>query len=362
MAGPGRTPRRRTVDPADQLKPLPYQPTPSDVFLAASTGSVHAGVFGRLGRDQQHVTRHMLNPPATGLAAGNSYVTSDARGLANAARPGSGMGGTSFRDTGPGNESPYGSVSGVQVRQVRSRRELLTSRYSYTDAFQHGQGIARDRHLIENQGKSASSNREQATGGNPNPQKDGPPRPAWKMLNRTFSKTYGNDTTRGLDNGQFHAKTTVMGSDRIFPLGEQGTEWVRRYGGTPFLTEHRPYGKRGGYDGGPQPRVKADPGGPYRFNTLLAQGDPGDGPQKIYGGLPWGLHTPTVPPVQVTKGVINQRFGQVKPVWNVRPSNSKTAGQSWSQSMVTLSGAQAVKLETVAPIRQPGLNARWLGQ
>ena len=94
---------------------------------------------------------------------------------------------------------------------------------------------------------------------------------------------------------------------------------------------------------------------------LLQVGAPGDGPQKVYGGLPWGLHSPTLNTRQGMQSLIRSRIGQVKPVWNVRPQNSKTAGQSWSQSMVSLSGQQAVKLKATAPIRQPGMNSRWLG-
>jgi hypothetical protein len=183
---------------------------------------------------------------------------------------------------------------------------------------------------------------------------------AYRMFNRTLSHMYGTNSTRFLDNGQFHAAT--MAGTRKFPLGTQGQEWANVYGGTQGLANYRPYGERGSrFAGAPQPTVRADPGGPYRFGTLIEQGDPKDGPQKVYGGLPWGLHSPTVPPVQVTKGVLAKRFGQVKPVWNIRPQNSKRAGQSWSQSMVSLSGHQAVQLQSTPPIRQPGMNSRWLG-
>jgi hypothetical protein len=185
------------------------------------------------------------------------------------------------------------------------------------------------------------------------------------MFNRTLSYMYGADNTRGLDNGEFHSAvytTGVNGGQRKFPLGTQGQEYSVRFGGTPGLANFRPYGTRGGYNSGaPLPTVYAQPGGPVRFHTLLQQGAPGDGPQKVYGGLPWGLHSPTLPPQQNNQSVARYRLDQVKPVWNVRPLNSKTAGQSWSQQMVSLSGQQAVKLQSTKPIRQPGLNSRWLG-
>ena len=355
-----RSARRRLQSQAVlQRETQPYQNTPSDVFLADSMPQAAAGIYARMGKGAQSGKNYTTASP-TALAYGNFVVTSDKRGQGAAAYPGHGQGGPNLQDLGPVNESPYGNVSGQQVRRVHEKPETLSSRYSYTDAFQHGRSIARDRHIIENQGRVTSSANNQRTGANPNPEADGPPRPAWKMFNRSLSFMSGQDSTRNLDNGQYHAAT--MAGTRKFPLGEQGTQWSKVWGGTPGLAWFRPYGTRGGFSNqAPVPTVRADPGGPVRFGTLLQIGDPGDGPQKVYGGLPWGLHTPTVPPIQVTKGPITNRFRQVKPVWNVRPQNSHTAGQSWSQSMVSLSGAQAVKLGATPPIRQPGMNARWLG-
>jgi hypothetical protein len=350
-------PRRRLQTKAEQVQAQNYQPTPSDVFLATSMPLVSAGCFARMGKGAAPLPRPSVAAPVTAVAYGNSVVTSDNRGTP-AAQPGKGMG-FPFHNTSPFDESPYGSVSGIQLRHIDTPKEELSSRYSRTDAFQHGRLIAHDRHIIENQGRVTSSNRQQQTGGSPNPEKDGPPRPAWKMFNRTLSHQIGDDSTRNLDNGQYHAAT--MAGTRKFPLATQGDEWSKVYGGTPYLAMYRPYGSRKGVIGGPVPRVKAEPGGPVRFGTLIQEGDPGDGPQKVYGGLPWGLHSPTLPPVQNTNAVVGNRFKQVKPVWNVRPNNSKSAGQSWSQSMVSLTGKQAVKLGATQPIRQPGLNSRWLG-
>ena len=360
MAGPTRAARRRNQSAVQSIESRPYQPTPSDVFLASSMPLASASIYGRMGKGPAP-GMHAVAAPTTAAAYGNSVVTTDERGgYATTPTGGGGMGtGKWGFDNGPENQSPYGSVSGQQVRHIDTPPEGVSGRYSRTAAFQHGGLIARDRHIIENQGRTTSSDKEKKTGGSPNPQKDGPPRPAWKMFNRTLSHQIGVDSTTNLDNGQYHAAT--MAGGRKFPLATQGQEWSIRYGGTPFLAQYRPYGSRKGYQGGPQPRVKADPGGPYRFNTLLQEGEPGDGPQKVYGGLPWGLHSVTVPPVQQTKPMIQARFKQVKPVWNVRPNNSKRAGQSWSQSMVSLTGQQAVKLSTTEPIRQPGLNSRWLG-
>ena len=355
-----RSPRRRIAQQQEAaVNSKAYQPTPSDIFLASSMPMACAGIYGRMGKGGIPA-RGSAGAAPSALAYGNSVVTSDQRGSALASYPGRGQNGPAISELGPSVESPYGSVSGQQIRAVRTPPTMLNRGVYGGEEYQHGDLIARDRHIIANSGRTTSSNREQATGGNPNPEKDGPARPAWKMFNRTLSFQQGTDSTRFLDNGQYHAAT--MAGARKFPLGEQGTEWSKVWGGTPGLANYRPYGSRSGYGpGAPLPTVRADPGGPYRFNTLLQQGAAGDGPQKIYGGLPWGLHSPTVPPVQVTKGVLGNRFSQVKPVWNIRPQNSKTAGQSWSQSMVSLTGQQAVKLTATPPIRQPGMNARYLG-
>lgn len=348
-------PRRRLLQKVNQIEARPTQPTPSAVYLEAAMPLVPGDMYGRMGKGAT-ATRRFIGAPATSPAAGNSVITSDARGN-RADGPGKGMGGHTLYDMGPDNASPWPHAQVFTPGSLNS-----AGKHARTDAFQWGRLIAHDRHIIANQGRTTSSNRNLATGANPNPEKDGPPRPTWKMFNRTLSHMHGASDTRFLDNGQFHSAVIVPGRNRKFPLGKQGDEWTLRYGGTPYLADHRPYGKRGGYDSGaPLPTVRADPGGPYRFGTLLQVGAPGDGPQKVYGGLPWGLHSPTLPARQASQSLIRSRLGQVKPVWNVRPLNSKRAGQSWSQSMVSLSGQQAVKLASTPPIRQPGLNSRWLG-
>lgn len=347
--------RRRFEQKVNQIQAQPEVITPSAQFMANATPQVPGAIMGRMGRGfpQQN---HQVNAPQTALAAGNWKVTSDARG-APAAYPKGGGGNAALYDLSPGNASPFPHAQVFTPASLDS-----AGAHARTDAFQHGRLIAHDRHIIANQGRTTSSNRQQATGGSPNPEASGPPRPTWKMFNRTLSHQIGVDSTRGLDNGQYHASVIVPGRNRKFPLATQGQEWSIRYGGTPYLAEHRPYGKRGGFDdGAPLPTVRAMAGGPYRVRTLLQVGAPGDGPQKVYGGLPWGLHSPTLPQRQGMQSLIRSRLGQVKPVWNVRPLNNKTAGQSWSQSMVSLSGQQAVKLKSTPPIRQPGLNARWLG-
>ena len=331
----------------NQVQNQPTQITPSAWLIGIAAPMVPGDVYWRMGKGAVR-GRTNINAPETALAAGNSVVTSDPRGSV-AQQPGQGAG------MGIANESPFPSRTVLTPHSLDS-----AGQHARTSAFQHGRLIARDRHIISNQGTTSSSANQQKTGGSPNPEADGPPRPGWKMVNRSISFQNGTDSTRNLDNHDYHAQ--VMAGLKPFPLATQGQEWSIVYGGTPYLANYRPYGTRGGFSpAAPLPTVRAESGGPYRPRTLLQVGDPGDGPQKIYGGLPWGLHSPTLPAREQSQSLIRSRLGQVKPVWNIRPQNSKNAGQSWSQSMVSLSGKQAVKLRSTPPIRQPGMNSRWLG-
>lgn len=346
MAVPTRQARRKLAVQRRQVEAQPQQVTPSDVFLAFSRPSATQAMLGRM---RPHFA------PQTGYAYGNSGISSDARASAPAAQPGKGGQASYTSGNNIGDASPYPGPG----RPVRTPPSMLNLR-AYTPQFQHGRGIARDRHIIGNRGMTQSSDRQQATGGSPNPEKDGPARPAWLMFNRTLSWQIGTDSTRNLDGGQFHAK--VMAGEETFPLGTQGDRWSIVYGGTPGLTQYRRYGERGSsFAGAPQPTVYAAPGGPQKFGTLVQQGDAADGPQKVYPGLPWGLHTSTVPSRTVTASTLQSRFNQVRPVQQNRPLNNKSAGQSYNQQVVTLTGHQPVRIGTLHGGRQPGLNARYLG-
>lgn len=331
----------------NQIQNQPTVITGSMELIGMAAPMVPGDVYWRMGKGAIR-GRTIIDAPVTAVAHGNTVVKSDPRGQ-QAAQPGKGAG------YGINNRSPYPSPLVFTPHSLDS-----AGMHARTAAFQHGRLIARDRHILGNQGRTTSSANRQMTGSNPNPEADGPARPGYKMVNRSISFQNGVDSTRNLDNHDYHA--VIMAGNRPFPLATQGQEWSVRNGGTPFLANFRPYGTRGGFsDAAPLPTVRAEAGGPYRVRTLLQLGDPGDGPQKIYGGLPWGLHSPTLPGKEQTQTLIRSRLHQVKPVWNIRPQNNKNAGQSWSQSMVSLSGKQAVKLASAEPIRQPGMNSRWLG-
>lgn len=352
MPGPRR--RRNALAQAEfsqkvnQIQQQPTVITPSAYLIGIAAPMVPGDVYWRMGKGAVR-GRTAIDAGATAVAYGNSVVTSDPRGdtAAYPAFPGAGF--------GIANESPFPSRAVFTPHSLDS-----AGMHARTAAFQHGRGIARDRMIQANRGTTTSSANEQRTGGTPNPEADGPARPAFKMVNRSISFQNGTDSTRNLDNHDYHAQ--IMAGNKPFPLATQGQEWTVVNGGTPYLANFRPYGTRGGFSSAaPLPTVRAESGGPYRPRTLLQVGSPEDGPQKIYSGLPWGLHSPTLPGKEQTQTLIRSRLHQVKPVWNVRPQNNKNAGQSWSQSMVSLSGRQAVKLTSTPPIRQPGMNSRWLG-
>ena len=321
--------------------------TPNEVTLQSSVAAL------------QSRTRGSWSPaPASAPAAGNWRVTSDARG-APAAYPGHGTGNAGLADNGPQNESPYGGISGRQVRPWIQTPPSMLNRQAYGGyAYQNGKLIAPDRHIMASQGKTSSSNHQQATGGTPNPEKDGPPQTSHKMLNRVLSWMIGASYTRGLNNNGHHA--TVPAGNNPFPLGTQGDRTSRVYGGTPGLTNFRAYGSRTGVQGGPQPFVYAAPGGPWRFGTLLAQGSPQDGPQSVNPGVPWGLHSSTVSPAWINSANQKIRLSQVAKPYRNRPLNSRSAGQSMGQSIVHLDGSQAVQIAKLPASPTAGVNSRFL--
>lgn len=346
------SPRRQgQIDFQQKVNQIQSQPaiiTPSAEFISGATPMVPGDIYWRMGRGQP-TGRTRISAMQTGTGHGNAVVTSDPRGEA-AAFPWGGAG------DGIANSSPFPHA----VIQTPNSLDGA-GKFARTPMFEHSKLIARDRHIISKRGRTTSSATNLRTGANPNPEADGPARPSWMMFNRSVSYQSGTDNTRQLDNGDYHA-TTVTDDGKPFPLATQGQQWTVRMGGTPFLTNFRPYGTRGGFsEGAPLPTVYAGSGGPYRHGTLLQSGSPDDGPQRIYGGLPWGLHSPTTTARGQVQSLVRSRLHQVKPVWNVRPSNSRSAGQSWSQSMVSLGGKQAVKLTTATPTRMPGLHSRYLG-
>lgn len=245
----------------------------------------------------------------------------------------------------------YGSVPGQRLVVTTPSGIGAAAR---TPAYANGRMIARDRHVVERTGTTKTSNaRNTLNPGFPNPEADGPARPAAEMLNRTISWQIGTDASAHLDNTAPHASTSAGG--RRFPLGTQDGTVRRRYGGTPGL--YRPYGARGVVVG-PAPRTVAQPGGQYPVGVVLDNGSPQDGPQTVDSGAPHGLHSVTLPATKVTRARYRST-PQMRPGRQDRPANSRIAGQSYSQTVVPQNGQGGGPLPRVNGGRQPGLNARF---
>lgn len=171
--------------------------------------------------------------------------------------------------------------------------------------------IVYDRHAILNRG-TEKSGRES---GLSDPMKDGPARPSLRAINRTLSYQMGTDATRNQDDLSRPYTKDSQGQE----IGSQDGSWQPVYGGSPGL--YQPYGSYAGYTTGPVKGIQ----GP-------SIGEPGDGPQKIFGGPPHGLHTATFPDYSQTLGrymaVPQQVAARVD-----RPANSPIAGQSYSQTV-----------------------------
>lgn len=189
----------------------------------------------------------------------------------------------------------------------------------------------RDRHVYWSRGHKRNIGPDDRTGGSRNPQLDGPPSPTLRTVNVSVNPQIGSDASRNQD-------------DLTRPytwLGQQDGSVQPVYGGVPGL--YSSYGNRGFPDGIHDP----------------SNGE--GGPKLAYSGPPHGLHSDTLP----SGKQIADRYKvnpQMRPVRFDRPSNSTTAGQSYSQT-VQQQG------QTGAPGAQPrggglsfSVNGRgWLG-
>lgn len=194
----------------------------------------------------------------------------------------------------------------------------------------------KDRHAYWDTGRSRTGSSPGNPGDMPvNPQKDGPPRPDLRTVNRTVSWQIGTDKTRFQDD-----------LSRPYTwVGEQGSGWANIYGGVPGL--YQPYGTRGGV---PYPIVDPTDG----------QGGPAD----VWAGPPHGLHSLTYP----DRGDTLARYGaatQMQPGRVDRPSNSPQAGQSFSQT-VQFQGFASGGVSSPGGAAVPGMGGPggrgWAGQ
>ncbi len=183
----------------------------------------------------------------------------------------------------------------------------------------------KDRHGYWDTGNQRTGTGFLASSSNPNAYNNPlvePPRPDFRLVNRTVSYQKGSDKTRNQDD-----------LSRPYTwLGEQGSGWIPVYGGVPGL--YQPYGSRGGY--------------PYPIVAPVEQGAPGDGPHLVFAGPPHGLHSQT--PWKGGAQIISRFMAtpQTRPVRQDRPANSPQAGQSYSQTVLP-QGASRVRPGAARP-------------
>jgi hypothetical protein len=207
---------------------------------------------------------------------------------------------------------------------------------AYGGGWADGKLIMRDRHIFRETGTTKSGTEESTDVGRPNPQHDGPPRPEYNMLNRSESWQVGTDSTRGTDNPGPHVSVPVQGQSwRTFPLGQQDGSQTVVFG--PPIGEWREYGARGPIGmHGPAPDI-IDPNIKRGKPQLVQAGEPGTQPgdrRLVYGGVPHGLHSPTLPSL-VNTMARQAGIPQMKSPRLDRPASSKQAGQSYSQTIVS---------------------------
>jgi hypothetical protein len=168
---------------------------------------------------------------------------------------------------------------------------------------------AKDRHAYWDTGHQVQGTDFTPASSPPNTYNDPmqePPRPDLRTINRTVSYQKGTDTTRNQDD-----------LSRPYTwLGEQGSGWISVNGGVPGL--YQPYGTRGGI--------------PLAIVSPAGEGQPGDGPHRVWSGPPHGLHSYTTGDRLLTTSRYVTNV-QMRPVRIDRPSNSPQAGQSFSQTV-----------------------------
>lgn len=229
---------------------------------------------------------------------------------------------------------------------------------------------ARDRHGILKVGTERGGGRDS---GQTDPPMDGPPRPSLWLIQRSITWQQGTDTTAHQDQlpGENRPYTRVQAAPirEAMPgmswtsryrkydtgdqwVGEQGTGWTPVNGGVPGLWQ--PYGSYAGVCNGPVQGIQSP----------VAQGSPGDGPQKVWSGPPHGLHSNTYPDYSSTLGRY-MAIPQMAAPRIDRPANSTSNGQSYSQFVQPQgqTGTAAVVFNQNQGIAGvPAVGSAWRGQ
>lgn len=259
---------------------------------------------------------------------------------------------------------------------------------AYGGGWADGRLTVRDRHILARTGHSQHGPYE-ANNGIPNPMHDWPHagRVEYQMVNTSESYQLGTDNTAMQDNDAKHNTVGVrdmlastgrsprgeQGSwegKQVFPLGTQDGSQTLVMG--PPIDSWREYGVRGpGGMHGPAPDIY-DPnwipnrgsGGGGGRGLLIQQGEDGTQPadrRLVYGGLPHGLHSPTVQSTVMTGARFSNTIQQTAPRLD-RPASSKIAGQSYSQTIVPEAQAGQVNASPrmASPGRRPGVADRFI--
>lgn len=298
-------------------------------------------------------------------------ISRDARSPGGATYPGHGGGGRALSDGNWGSSS-FGGLRNPMDQRPGAWYSPGGPGGAYGGGWADGILTVRDRHVMVRQGTV----RNPHGGGSslPSPEKDGPPARQYQMVDTTESWQLGTDLTTNEDNdGQHNTVGAYDGSPRIFPLGTQDGSFTRVMG--PPLGTWREYGVRGPRGmHGPAPdvwdpnwvpggRVAGGSGGAGGRGKLVETGAEGMQPQDarfVYGGVPHGLHSPTVDARRVTMAR-QANIVQPQPARQDRPASSRVAGQSYSQTIVpeAMQGQQRPVPRMADPGRVPGLIDRF---
>jgi hypothetical protein len=230
----------------------------------------------------------------------------------------------------------------------------------------------RDRHIMTRHGTVRNpGTADSGPAGYPSPDAQAPPPPRYQMVNTSEAWQIGTDHTANEDNTGPHYTVEVTGTGKRFPLGQQDGTAAQVFG--PPLSTWRTYGARGPAGmHGPPPDVW-DPnwipangsGGGGGRGRLVAPGAAGAQPPDkrfVYGGVPHGLHSPTINSTVLT-GARFASTPQMQPPRVDRPASSKIAGQSMSQFYPPEGQAGLGQVPRMPdPGRTPGLISRFLSR
>jgi hypothetical protein len=251
------------------------------------------------------------------------------------------------------NNDPY-SQFGVPRPLQQGQESAVRAPGNAPVGYSNDKLIAYDRHGMFKAGYENSGRNS----GQTDPPMDGPARPSLWLVQRTINYQQGTDTTGATDDLSRDYTRNAQG----MYVGEQGSGWSNINGGVPGL-----YQEYGSYQGISPSTPGYDPvsGETQGIVSPVGQGQPGDGPHKVWSGPPHGLHSPTLPTYTQTLGRYMAIPQMARPRID-RPSNSPIAGQSYSQTVApqgqTGTVAQNTKFNSGVAWNQRSTGNGWRGR